>query len=107
MARGAAHTFLHMNAVIEEHEVRKLIHPFPLNRLIRSKTLANRREYGRVFPHLRVTGHARFGWRHAGKRRVLDRSMAVAAIQPEPCHVVLMAEGRWLRERHVDPGRIR
>ena len=107
MAGGAADAFLNVDAMIEEDKIRSLIDALPMNRLARGEALANGRSHRRVFPHLRVAGHAGFGWRHAGEGGFFDRCMAIAAIQPETGHVVFMAERGRLSQRHVDAGRIR
>ena len=52
VASGAADTFLHMNAVIEEDEIGKLIDPLPRNWLARSEAFTNGREDRRVLPDL-------------------------------------------------------
>ena len=46
-----------------------------------------------------MTGHARFGGRHAGKGRFFDRRMAEAAIQPQTKDMVLVTERNRLCER--------
>ena len=48
----APNPFLDVNAVVEEHEVRSLVHPFPFNWLAYCQTLADGRQEGRILPHL-------------------------------------------------------
>jgi len=97
----AAYAFIDVNAVIEEDEVGKLVHPRPLQRLAGAVTGADRLKQLRVGPDLRVAVHARLGGRDAGKARGLDRSVAVAAINSESGNVVLMAEGDGLWADHL------
>src|SRR5580704_720185 len=83
MASVTADPLGHMNAVIEKNEVRKLIHPGPLQRLPRAVTGAHRLQQLGVGPDLRMAIHASLGGRNAGEARCLYRSMAVAAVDTE------------------------
>ena len=52
-----------MDAVIEVHELRNLVHQVPLNRCIRFIALPNRLQHRTVCPDLAMTGHTGFsGW---------------------------------------------
>src|SRR5262249_5004902 len=53
---------------------------------------------------LRVAVHARLGRRDAGKRRVLDRRVAVAAVDAVTRDVPFVAELNWLFARDVHVG---
>ena len=53
-----------------------------------------------------MTGHARLCGRNAGKGRLLDRRVAVAAVDPDSGYVVLMTEGDWLGFRIADVAHI-
>src|ERR1035437_3230633 len=88
---------MNMNAVIEINEVGELVHARPLQRLPGFVAGAHRLEELGVGPDLRVAVHARLGRRDAGEARGLDRGVAIAAVDAEPGHVVLMAEREWLR----------
>src|SRR5438105_13966248 len=54
-----------------------------------------------------MAGHACFGRRQAGKRGLLDRGVAVAAIQSQTRDMMLVAEGHLLLPRHVLVGGVR
>ena len=83
MAGVAAHTLIHVDAVIEIHEVRHLVDARPLDRLARAVAFTHRLEVRGVRPDLRMAVHAGLGRRDAGKARLLDRSMAIAAVDPQ------------------------
>src|SRR5580704_8542603 len=71
----ATYAFIDMNAVIEIDEVRKLVHPRPLQRLAGTEAGANWLEQRRVGPDLRVAVHASLGRRNSGEAGSLDRSV--------------------------------
>ena len=68
------------------------MHAGPLNTLARAETLANRLQHRRVRPDLRVTAHARFGGRNAGRSRLFNRRVTVSAVDPNAAHVMLVRE---------------
>src|SRR3954462_13755762 len=51
-----------------------------------------------------MAGQARFGGWHARKRRFLDGSVAVAAIDPQSTRMMFMTEHHGLGLRHVNLG---
>ena len=61
VARGAADAMAHVDAVIEEDKIRRLIHPIPAQWLIVGQAVADRREHRGIFPDLRMAGHAGLG----------------------------------------------
>ena len=97
VAGVAAHALVDVNAVIEINEIRQIVDPGPHQRLAAAETLAHRLQQRRSRPDLRVAVHAGFGRRNAGKAGSLDRSVAIAAIDAQARHVVLVAEGHRLR----------
>lgn len=97
----APDALVHMNAVIEISEVGQVVHARPLDRLPRSPAFAHRLEVGAVRPNLRVTIHACFRRRYAGKSQLLDGRMTVAAIDGIIADVVLVAELNGLLTREV------
>jgi hypothetical protein len=107
MTGRAADAFLHVDAVIEENEIWQLIHPVPLQRLIGGQALAHGREHGRVGPNLRMAAHASVSWGNSRERTLLDRVVAVSAVNPQARDVMLMTEGHLLLARHVLIGRVR
>src|SRR5258708_40090430 len=68
----------------------------PDDRLSRGIAVADRLEHSGVRPDLGVAVHARLRRWYAGEVRDLDRGMAIAAVDAEAGHVVLMAERDWL-----------
>jgi hypothetical protein len=106
VARAAADAFLHMNSVIEENEIGRVMNSIPFDGPARGPTITHRLQHGRIGPHLRMAGHARLGGRHAGRTPRLDGGVAIAAIDSQPAIVMLVAEGRRLIQsdplaRHV------
>ena len=73
----------------------------------RWKTVPHRRKHGSVGPDLRMAVHAGLGGRNAGKARILNRGVAIAAIQPQAGGVMLMAEWDRLLRSNVLRGYIR
>src|SRR5258707_3139147 len=51
--------------------------------------------------------HAGLGRGNASEAGNLHRSMAIAAVNAQPCHMVLMAEGDGLRLAHAGIGNVR
>ena len=49
--------------------------------------------------------HVLHGWQ-AGKRRVLNRSVTIAAVDAEMANMVLVAEGNALHVHDTDPGAV-
>src|SRR5262249_11271792 len=63
------------------------------DRLAGTIALADRLEHGALRPDLPVAVHAGLRGRQAGKRRRLDRSVAVTAVDARAAHVMAVAEG--------------
>src|SRR5208337_3420654 len=93
----AAHTLIHVDAVIEIYVVGQLVDARPFERAARAETFADGPQISRVGPDLRVAVDAGLGGRDAGETRLFDRGVTVAAVDAEPGHVVLVAEGDGLR----------
>lgn len=68
VARGAADAVIDVNAVVEKNEIRRVVHAIPMQRFILRQAFADGREHRRIFPDLRMAGHAGFGRRHSGER---------------------------------------
>lgn len=96
MTRRATDAFVNVDTVIEKRVVRQIVDPDPLDRFARSQTCAHRFQIGAIRPNLFVTVHARFRRRHAGRRRLLDRRMAITAIDAVVANVMFMAKLDWL-----------
>ena len=67
MAGVAPHSFINMNAVIEVDKIGKVIDTVPDERLAAAEALADRLEYRRIRPDLRMAVHAGLGRRDTGK----------------------------------------
>src|SRR5579862_8666401 len=76
----AAYALTNVNAVVEVNVVRQLIDPRPLQRTSGTETLTHRFEIGGICPDLSVTVNAGLRRRNSSKRRLLDRSVAITAI---------------------------
>ena len=81
--------------------------PCPLQRLACAEAGANRLQHGGIGPYLGMTIHAGFGWWDPSETGLFDRGMTISAIQPQPSHVVLMAERDRLVGRNTLIGNVR
>lgn len=72
------------------------IEPYPLDWLTALPAFLDRLQLGIVFRHLRVAVHARCSVRHVGLRRDFDKTVTIAAIHPELCHVNIVWKRHWL-----------
>jgi predicted nucleotidyltransferase len=106
VTRGATDPFIDVNTVLEVNEIRQIVHPRPLDRPARAKAVAHRFQNRAFGPNLRVAIHADFRARDSRKSLGLDRSVAVAAIDPIIADVMLMAELNRLRTSDVSLGDI-
>src|SRR5207302_1687710 len=107
MTRRAPHAFVHVDAVIEVDEFRKVVHPRPLQWPAGLEALAHGLEHRALGPDLRMAVHAGLGRRDPGEGRGFDRGVAVTAIEAFAAHVVLVAEGDRLLARGVRQGPVR
>src|SRR5690242_18024025 len=106
MAATATDSLVHVNAVVEVNEVRKIMHADPLQVFSGAEAFTDRFQHGRIGPDLRVAVHAGASGRNAGEIRGLHRSVAIAAIDAQAADVVLMAEGRILDDGFACAGDI-
>src|SRR5437867_1045062 len=106
VAGRASDALVHMNAVIEVHEIRQPVHSRPDDRAAAGVARADRLEHRSVRPDLRVAVHARGRRRNPREIGSLHRRVAVAAIDSQPCHMMLMAEGYRLLARDALVGRV-
>ena len=104
MTSGTTDPFVNVNGMIEENEIREVIHPRPANRLTGGKTGSNRSEHRRVGPDLRMTCHADVRAGNPGESAFFHRVVAVTAIDPIIADVVFVTERHGLMERNVDVG---
>jgi Protein of unknown function (DUF433) len=106
VTRGATDPFINVNTVLEVNEIRQIVDPRPLNRPARAKAVAHRFQNRAFGPNLRVAIHADFRAGDSRKGLGLDRSVAIAAIDPIIAHVMLMAELNRLGASDVSLGGI-
>ena len=97
VAGVAANTFLKVNAVVEVHELRKLVDARTLQRLAGFEAGPHGLEQLGVGPDLRVAIHAGLRRRNPRETGSLNRRVTVAAVDAESGYVVLMAERNRLR----------
>lgn len=88
----AAHTLVHVDAVIEINEVGQIVNAGPPDRLARPPALAYRLQIRAVRPNLRVAVHAGFGGWDPGIRELFNGCVAVATIDRLIADVMFMAE---------------
>jgi hypothetical protein len=98
VASFAAHSLIHVNAVIEIDEVGQIIDAIPAYGLVLAQTGAHRFQHLAVSPKLLMTVHACRCGRHPGKRTHFNRVVAVPAVNADPGHVMCMAKRHWLVE---------
>jgi hypothetical protein len=101
MAGRAAHTFVHVNAVVEVDKIRQAVNADPLDGFIGAEALANRLEIRRVGIQHGMAVHAGLRRRNARYGGSLHRGVTIAAIYAVVTHVVLVAELYGLRPRNV------
>src|SRR5688500_12036525 len=89
---GAPDALVHMDAVIEEHEVWEIVDARPTNRCVSGEAGANRLQVRAIGEDLRVAVHARLGRRDPGETGLFDRRVAIAAVDTVAGHVALVAE---------------
>ncbi len=106
MTRGATDPFIDVNTVVEVNEIGQIMDARPLNRPARAKAGAHRFQNRAVGPDLRVAVHADFRARDSRKSLGLDRSVAMAAIDPIIADVMLVAELDGLGPSDVSLGGI-
>jgi hypothetical protein len=100
----AAHPFFDVRAVVEIDVVREVVDLGPLDRFLLPPAGSDGLEELALFPDLRVAVHAGLGRRHSRIGRVLDRRMAVAAIDPQLPGVVPVTELNGLLASHALTG---
>lgn len=109
VAGGAAHALGDVDAVIKVDEVGQIVDARPLERLAGLPAVLQRLEHRGVREDLRVAGHARFRGRNACEIALLDRRVAIPAINAIVTNVARMAERDRLvaaNPHHRDGGRV-
>src|ERR1044071_3952720 len=102
-----ADSLVHVNAMVEINETGQIVHARPLNRLSGTKALAYRFQNWTVGPDLGMAVHAGFSRRNTGERALLDRCVAITAIDSIVADVMFVAEGHRLAARHSHFGDVR
>ena len=92
MTGGAAHTFVHVNAVVEIGIVRKIVDPDPLEWIASAKTGAHWFQIRTISPDLLVAVHTRLGRGHACGGSNLHRIMAIATVDTIVTDVMFVAK---------------
>jgi len=95
MTTDASDVAVHMDRVIEEHEVGQAGNSLPLEWLIAEIAAPNSGQQGSLIPDLSVTVHAYVAGRHTCIRRPVDGAMTVTAIDPIiECVMAVIEENR-------------
>src|SRR5262249_54032034 len=102
MAAFATDPFGDVNAVIEIDEIRYVINARPGERLALLPAFTHRRKQRAVPPDNRVAADAGLGRWHAGKRRRLDAGMAIATVESQTAHMMIVTERHGLIAHHID-----
>ena len=92
MARGAADSFIDVNAVVEIDVIRQPVHPFPVNGLFCAITLADDFQISDVVVQHGVAVHAGFCRRNPRVRRIFHAGVTIPAVDSVVPHVVFVAE---------------
>lgn len=82
-----------VKAVVEIDEIGEIVDPYPLERAVAAITLPHRLQHRAVGPDLGMTAHAGLGGRDPRERGLLDRRMAVGAVDPETATWCLWLKG--------------
>lgn len=102
-----ADAFSYVNAVVEIRIFRQVVNPFPFDRLVVLKAVADGGKVWAVGPDLAVAVHTGLRWRHASRSGRFDRRVAIAAIDAVVANVVFVAELNWLLFFDKLPGQVR
>src|ERR1051325_9814154 len=107
VAAFASDALREMDAVVEVHEVGKIVNAIPDDRLPRPVALAHRLEHSALVPDLAVAVHAHIGGRNPRECAVFHARVAVAAVDAVVRDVVLVTEHHGLRDGYAHTGRVR
>ena len=106
VTRSATHALADMNAVIEVNVVGQIVDAGPHDGFAGAEALAHRLKRRAAGPDLRMAIHAGLGRWNIGERRTLHRRVAIAAIDSQASHVMLMAKGNGLLDRSFGARRV-
>jgi len=99
VAAFAADSLIDVNAVVEIHKVRQIVHARPSQGIARAVTGADRFQRGAGVPDLRMAIDAGLGGRNISEAGFLHGSVAIAAIEAEGADMVGVAERHGLIAR--------
>jgi len=102
-----ADALCYMNAVVKVGELGKVVHAFPLDRLIVTKARSHRLEIRAVVPDLAVAVHAGLCRRHAGRGRGFNGLVTISTVDAVVPRVMFMTELNGLLLFEVTPRDIR
>jgi hypothetical protein len=97
------HSLGDVDAVVEVHKVRHIVHPDPLDGLARTEAFPDWFEHGALVPDLAVTGHTGFGGGNIGEGRLIHRHMTVTAVYAIVYDMMLVAERDRLLNGIINP----
>lgn len=97
----ATDALVHVNAVIEIHEIRKIVHASPLDRFAGPPAFADRLEIRAVRPDLRMAIHTGLSRGNAGVSQFLDGGVAIAAVDAVISDVMFVTELDRLFAREI------
>jgi len=93
VAFDTTHTSCDMCAMVEIRILWKIVYPYPLDRHSRSVTFKKRGKFFAFWMNLRMAVHTCLCWGNCSVGCVLNRVVAIPAIDPEFAGVKSMAEG--------------
>src|SRR5450631_1726809 len=106
VAADAADALVHVDGVVEVDELGNLVDAPPFERFVLDEALAHRLEEGALVPDLRVAVETELRRRDAGGRRLVDRVVAIAAVDPFVTRVVAVIELQRLLDGILHPARV-
>ena len=107
MTGRTAYALIHMNAVVEIHEIGKAVNLDPLDGFTRAVAFAHRLQIVRILEEDGMAVHAGFRGRDTWKSGGLHAGMAIPAIDSIVSDMMFVAELHWLFARDVLAGHIR
>jgi len=107
VARGAAYSLVHMNAVVEIDEIRQTVHLDPLDGFIASIALTDWVKVGGSTEQNRMAVHTNLRWGNSRISGGFHARVAVSAVDPVVADMVFVAKLHRLRLRDELIGHVR
>lgn len=104
VAGRAANTFVNVNGVIEVNVVRQDVNAVPEDGLAGRSAVPHGLQQRAAGKKLGMAGHADLRGGHAREGRFLHRGVAIATVHLQLAHMVPMAKGDRLADRHPNLG---